>query len=324
MNLTPYPGFLPTIPGYIWRPLQVGDVAALQRLEEACAPLDGATTLRSAAEWSAVVAEAAFSQTAVSPAGEIAAVGWLTLEDRVDSVHAFHFGRVQPHFRGQGIGRALLGWLEAAAVPRLQEMADGRPAFLRTYFYDLKPQTIGLLARFGYERQYAEDELRLDLRQSLPTAVLRAETAVSPFTPASAGDFYAVYRAAFASRTTSLLDAAAWAHLFANPDDDEFRPQLSRMMRQGGVPVAYAVVYVEATEPETAWISQMGVHQAYRRKGLGRALLLETVSGLAAAGYREAALSVNVDNPQARALYEQVGFRLRRRLSVYRKQVVGG
>ncbi len=322
--MTPYPGSLPTIPGYAWQPLQAGDVAALQRLEQDCAPLDGVTIFRSAAEWAAVVAEAAFSQTAVSPAGEIAAVGWLTLEDRVDSVHAFHFGRVQPQFRGQGIGRALLGWLEAAAVPRLQEMADGRPSFLRTYFYDREPQTIGLLLRSGYERQYAEDELRLDLRQTGPTAVLRAETAVFPWTPANAGDFYAVYRAAFASRTASLLDAAAWANHFANPDDDEFRPHLSRIVQQDGAPVAYAVVYVEGTEPETAWISQMGVHQTYRRQGLGRALLLEMVSGLAAAGYRQAALSVNVDNPQARALYEQVGFRLRRRLSVYRKAVVGG
>jgi len=312
---------LPSPAGYAWRPLQADDVRALQQLEQACSALDGAAYLRTAAEWQAVIQEASFSQTAVNSAGQVAAVGWLTFDDRVDSVHAFHFGRVHPDFRGQSIGSALLGWLEAAAVPRLREMAAGRPAFLRTFFYDRGPDAINLLTASGYQRQYAEDELRLDLSLPVPTAVFGAETAVHHWTPAHADDFYAAYRAAFATRTTSLLEAPAWHHHFANPDDDEFRPQLSRLVLLADVPLAYAVVYVETTEPETAWITQMGVHQAYRRQGWGRALLLETVSSLAQAGYAKAALSVNVDNPNARALYERVGFCLSRRLSVYFKPV---
>jgi ribosomal protein S18 acetylase RimI-like enzyme len=318
MTLTSAP---PSLPGHIWRPFQAADVTALLQLEQACAPLDGATHLRPAAAWQEVIQDADFSQVAVNAQGQVAAVGWLELDDRIDSVHAFHFGRVHPDFRGQGIGTALLTWLEATAVPRLQEIAPDRPRFLRTYFYDRAQDAIDLLTQFGYQRQYAEDEMRFDLCQPLPDATFPPGTAVHSWAPTNADTFYAAYRAAFTTRTDTLMDAPAWRHHFANPDDDEFQPQLSLLAMQENVPIAYAVIHVETAEPDAAWIAQMGVHHTYRRQGLGTALLLETARRLANAGYREAVLSVNLNNPGARALYQQLGFRLSKRLSVYYKPV---
>jgi ribosomal protein S18 acetylase RimI-like enzyme len=55
------------------------------------------------------------------------------------------------------------------------------------------------------------------------------------------------------------------------------------------------------------WIVQVGVVPAARGRGLGAALVGESLTRLRAAGCREAWLDVNVDNP-AKELYLRLGF----------------
>jgi len=62
---------------------------------------------------------------------------------------------------------------------------------------------------------------------------------------------------------------------------------------------------------------------AYRRQGLGRALLLADVHALKEAGVESATLDTDTDNPtQAMRLYEKIGFREIWRWVTYIKEMV--
>jgi ribosomal protein S18 acetylase RimI-like enzyme len=66
------------------------------------------------------------------------------------------------------------------------------------------------------------------------------------------------------------------------------------------------------------WIELLGTTGAWRRKGLGRALLLHGLHSLKSAGMDTAMLGVDSTSlTGANRLYESVGFRIRRRTLQY-------
>ena len=67
------------------------------------------------------------------------------------------------------------------------------------------------------------------------------------------------------------------------------------------------------------WIVQVGVVPAARGRGLGRALVTESLGRMAADGEIEAWLNVNVDNPGAAELYRRIGFTDRGRRARYQR-----
>lgn len=73
-----------------------------------------------------------------------------------------------------------------------------------------------------------------------------------------------------------------------------------------GADVGMAICRVAADESELVTIA---VRPAERRRGTGRALLAAVLDHVRAAGARTLFLEVAADNPAARTLYEQVGFR---------------
>ena len=73
------------------------------------------------------------------------------------------------------------------------------------------------------------------------------------------------------------------------------------------------------------WIGTLAVRPAWRRRGLGRALLLEGFRRFAASGESHVALGVDSENPSgATRLYESVGMRVLWRADVWRKVLRAG
>lgn len=314
---------LPKIPGTTWRPLAESDEQSLLTFEEACSKVDGATKLRSLSEWQAVVQTeeiVARSRIAVNEAGDVVAAGWFEVDDRVDAVHAFLVERVHPDFRRQGIGVSLLLWLEEQAAAEMERIANGRSQLFRLIFYDRAPDAIALFEQQGYERQYAEDEYVFDLKRPLPLMKLSPDLVWECWTPNNAADFYTAYRDSFATRTDNLMSAESWAHHFANPNDDEFQPELSVLLRRGDDLLGFAVVHTELSAE--AWITQVGVSAKQRRQGRGAVIMVRVLSNMAKAGFKQALLQVNQDNPQARALYKALGFTKTKTLYAYTKAII--
>lgn len=68
------------------------------------------------------------------------------------------------------------------------------------------------------------------------------------------------------------------------------------------------------------YFEPVGVHPAYHRRGLGKALLLAGLRRLQAEGMTTAAVCANSDNPAAIHLYEAAGFRKVKRLLTFRRE----
>jgi len=72
-----------------------------------------------------------------------------------------------------------------------------------------------------------------------------------------------------------------------------------------GVVTGYAVLLVAATAAD---VLRVAVHPAYRRRGIGRALLADLVAEAARRGCDEVLLEVHATNPAATAMYRAAGF----------------
>jgi len=106
------------------------------------------------------------------------------------------------------------------------------------------------------------------------------------------------------------VDASTIAFMQATFDLD---PARSLVAWQGQRTVGVALLGVRGTQ---GWVGGMGVETASRRGGIGERLMRALIDNARAAGVRRLWLEVLENNQRAKALYEKLGFRVVRRLSV--------
>ena len=146
---------------------------------------------------------------------------------------------------------------------------------------------------------------------------------LTEWSAATAARFHATYAASFRDRPGFPGDPAdVW--IAENEEDDDFRPAWSLLatvpaLAEGGSAAEDAPAgdagFVTAA---VGWIVQVGVIPAARGRGIGAALVRESLARMAAAGRPEAWLTVNTNNPGAAALYRKLGFHHRGRRARYR------
>jgi mycothiol synthase len=90
----------------------------------------------------------------------------------------------------------------------------------------------------------------------------------------------------------------------------EFAPELSLVVHDADALVGFLLAR-RWREQAVGFIDLLGVHPAWRRRGVGSALLRTAFARFAADGLREAQLGVASDNPQALQIYERAGLRER-------------
>ncbi len=94
------------------------------------------------------------------------------------------------------------------------------------------------------------------------------------------------------------------------------------MVAWSGDEVAGSCLNLVPGDGATGWVEELGVRRAWRRRGLGTALLLESFRRLRDYGCRRAMLGVDPDNiTRALHIYERAGMTLRRRIEFYEKSV---
>ena len=268
-----------------WRRLTPDDLGALVALDAAVKENDGEETV------SDLVGDALSADSAicVESGATLAGVGWVN--------GATLGGRVHPGHRRRGIGTRLLNWtLTRAPAAELTIRTEA-----------LTPDADTIYRRHGFERRFVEDRMARDLAADVPAPPLPDDVETRAWTPATANAFFAAYRAAFADRP-GFPDPASAEWIGGHDPADGFEPALSRVALAAGEPVGFVAVELD---PPSGWIEQMGVVPAWRRRGLGAALLAQALAGLRTDGMTQAVLHVNVDNPGAAALYERMGFERR-------------
>jgi ribosomal protein S18 acetylase RimI-like enzyme len=67
---------------------------------------------------------------------------------------------------------------------------------------------------------------------------------------------------------------------------------------------------IPPTQPDSSFISQLGVKEEFRGRGIGTALIQHQIELTRSLGLRKCTLDVAMTNPRAQALYERLGFKV--------------
>jgi len=242
-----------------------------------------------------------------------------------------HLAYTMPEARRKGLGRLFLAWNEA----RLQQIhaalgptRPGASAFYQAFVLGKSAGACRLLEEAGYTvARYFYFMQRPGLDE-LPPAPLPEGLEYRPVLPEHLPAIWEAKEEAFRDHwgytPKTRADYEAWEQ---DPDNDL---DLWVAAWDGD---QIAGVSLNAIYPEDnarygflrGLINNLAVRRPYRKRGLGRALLVESMRKMRERGMTEAALGVDAANlTGALRLYESVGFRVLERDVVYRKEIAPG
>jgi mycothiol synthase len=217
---------------------------------------------------------------------------------------------VDPDHERQGIGSALLSWVEARAVARGRETHRQPVAESNASAHEL-------LADAGYRRIRTVVKMVLALGAPRNTPAPPAGISLDVLdVDRDARALHAADRAAFADNPEyepESYPAFYDAHLGA----PELDPALSRVARRGDAVAGFALCKRPA--PGIGYVDLLAVEKHERGHGLGTLLLRSAFAAFTDAGLSEACLDVASDNRRALRIYERAGMTPGDRLEVFEK-----
>jgi GNAT superfamily N-acetyltransferase len=234
--------------------------------------------------------------------------------DRVELI-----GGVRPDRRGAGVGRELLAWQVDRAAIRHAEIAPDAPWLAQVVAGVADTSAIRLYERFGFT--VARYFLAMTAPTTPPPAATPAEgVRIAPYDQTYEREVYAVHTAAFRELWGYQdRDFESWAALTVR--SETFRPELARVALSGGEIVGYILPY-DTGVPGRFYVGQIGTAGSWRGRGIATSLLADVLGAAGRAGYTQAALDADADNPTGAAgVYAKVGFVVDQWVVVYRKPV---
>jgi mycothiol synthase len=248
-----------------------------------------------------------------APSGELVAGGIVRVRHptRLRSMAA-----VLPEHRGRGVGSALLGRIEQRARELAVQHADGEEVWLGQ---DVAPGNAAareLLERHGFECVRHFWKMVIDLDGETPKPEWPAGIRLDPFNVSQTREAYEASEDAFQDHWGHVPhDYGEWRAW--SVERETFDPTLWLIARDGEEIAGFSYNYVA---PSEGWVGVLGVRRPWRRRGLGRALLLESFRLFKERGLGRVALGVDSANPTgATRLYEGAGMRVLFQSDVYRK-----
>lgn len=245
------------------------------------------------------------SKVALAPDGTLVAAGMVPTPPsggfRVDAN-----GGVHPDWRGQGIGRELLGWQVRRAGEIHRALAPGADWEVHVGAMSTDEGAARLYKGAGF----APVRYFLDMEaptRSAPTVPVPDGLRIAAHEARHDERLHAAHMEAFRDHFGyQYRDFESWAALAVRSAD--FSPELTRIAFDGDEIAGYVLSYRDPS-PERLYIGQVGVRRPWRRRGLAAALLAEVLAAAAAAGRATASLGVDADSPTgAVGVYERVGF----------------
>jgi mycothiol synthase len=229
-------------------------------------------------------------------------------------------GWVRPDQRRRGIGRTLLHWNEN----RSREVAAGwggaEAHSFSAWASETQAGAIALLESEGYGRVRYFFTMFRSLADPIPEAPLPEGLEVRAVTDADHRRIWDADTEAFRDHwETFERTEEDFASYFSTPGID------TSMWRVAwdGDEVAGSVmnfVFREEIGVQRGWLDHVSVGRRWRRRGLGGALIADSLRELRTRGLDEAALGVDAENLSgALRLYESLGFRRHRMGILFRK-----
>ena len=239
------------------------------------------------------------------------------------------WGRVHPDHQARGLASALLRWAEERARQSISRAPEGTRVALLNWISNLDAAGNEAMQRAGFNLIRHSYRMRIDLTEAPPAPVWPEGITLRPFDPDR--DVEAV---AWADRE-AFRDHWGW---FERPFDQEllmfrhwmteprFDPSLWFVAVQGDEVAGISLCDSQTeSDPAMGWVGSLGVRRAYRKQGLGLALLRHSFGELYRRGQRSVGLGVDASNlTGALRLYERAGMRAYRQHNTYEKELRPG
>ncbi len=143
---------------------------------------------------------------------------------------------------------------------------------------------------------------------------------VRTFGPGDERTFYDVHQETFQDHWEHVhRPYDEWAHWMLAPE--RHHPELW-FLAAGDEPAGIAICRPDETLEGVGWVAILGVRRPWRRRGLGRALLLHSFAEFGRRGFRQVVLGVDAESVTgAVRLYEEAGMHVAHRFDSYEKQL---
>ncbi len=243
----------------------------------------------------------------------------------------WHTAYLLPAWRRKGIGRSLLVWNES----RLTEIAAAQGGKVKggSYFQVFSQDTAvgrnALIEQAGYAPvRFFYSMQRVDL-QDLPEDPLPEDVCLCTVEPEHMRTIWDAKNEAFRDHWGyGQRTEEDYAHWLEDPYNDPSLWQVAWARDEDSGEERVAGMALNSIYPEDnarfgflrGEVSALGVLRSWRKRGLGRALLIRSIHALRERGMIEVILGVDTDNlTGALRLYEGVGFRTLSQDAIYRK-----
>lgn len=204
--------------------------------------------------------------------------------------------------------KRLLDWADAESRERAARVLSGG--------WSTDELVLRALRERGFEHVRSSHRMLLDLTRPGAAAEWPPRVAVGTFEEGDERTFYALHQETFRDMWEPIEDTyEEWAHFFLEPP--AFAPELWFLAHDGDEPAGIAICSPHETRAETGWVRVLGVRRAWRRRGLGRALLLHAFEEFRRRGFTTAGLGVDAASETgANRLYESLGMRTAARFDI--------
>jgi GNAT superfamily N-acetyltransferase len=229
---------------------------------------------------------------------------------------------VDPVYGGRGLGTALLAWNEA----RLREIAadhDAPTKIVQAFVNDANEAATALVRGAGYEPGTYMPEMVRPSVDDLPDHLLPEGLEIRPVREADIRTIWEADVEAFRDH---------WG--FVEQTDEDFErflawpyhdPTLWKIAWDDEGVAGQVKSFINTAENEAhgrkrGWTEAISTSSRWRRRGVAKALIVESIRELAARGMTEVALGVHTENPNgAYQLYESLGYEVVQTWTTYRK-----
>jgi mycothiol synthase len=253
-------------------------------------------------------------------------VGYEESQDDSGKARIWLDGYIHPEHAGRGLGTTLLRWAEQRGREIAATYPDDASIEMIAHCYSQETAAVSLFQNENYQltRHYWRMEIEMTDAPTVP--VMPAGITLRAF--ATGQDDRAVHAAvteAFLDHWGSLPQSfEEWSQSRINTDS--FDPSLWLLaVDQATGEIAGTSLCRVRGEDRAGWVSTLAVRRAWRKQGLGMALLQHSFAEFYQRGLHKVGLGVDADSlTGATRLYERAGMHIAHRFDRFAKTLQGG
>ena len=240
-----------------------------------------------------------------------------------DETFYFTFGFLLPEWRRKGIGSAMLTWTEERLRQIASEHTWSGKRFFQAGAADTEKGATALFEKYGYKPARYELSMKRLVTDPLPDAPMPAGLEVRPVQPEHIRPIWDAMQEAFRDHWGYVpgteIDYQGWQ------GESSFQPDLWKVAWDGAQVAGMVLNFIDHPENEEyerlrGYTEGISVRRPWRKRGLARSLIVQSINMFKDMGMTETALGVDSQNLSgAFRLYQGVGYKKIKQYVIYRK-----